>query len=89
MNKYKKDLLIAFSLDAFEVNISTYDGGPSVYPLAPDRSHAIFPSSLYFGRMVKSFDRYMYDSEPDNMRTLSVAVISYRFKDSQDLKLEA
>jgi len=38
--------------------------------------------------MVKSFDRYMYDSEPDNMRTLSVAVISYRFKDGQDLKLE-
>jgi hypothetical protein len=46
MSKEDKDLLLVFTLDAFENDIFTH-GGPSAYP--PDRSYAELPSSLYFG----------------------------------------
>jgi hypothetical protein len=62
MNKYDKDLLNDFSLDALgSTNIFT--GGPSAYPHDVPRPSSRRPSSLYFGRMAKSPDRYMYDPE--------------------------
>jgi len=70
MDKYHKDLLIVFSLGAFVANVFTH-GGPSAYP--PNRSCAIFPSSIYrdFVRVVKSLDRYMYGAEPVRQHALA------------------
>jgi hypothetical protein len=76
-----EDVVIIFNLDPFESDIFTH-GAPSAYP--PDRSRAIFPSSLFVAWNEKSLDkdRYVYDS----VRSLSASIIEAGIKDGQDLR---
>jgi hypothetical protein len=80
VSKEDKDLLIVFSLDAFNSDIFTHEGPSTIR--VPDRSHTVLPSSLYFGWTDKSKNKYMYD----NMRMLSSSIIKAGIKDGQDLK---
>ena len=79
LNEKDKDTMVIFNLDAFESDIFTH-GAPSAYP--PDRSHTIFPSSLFLAWSDKSLDKYMCDS----MRSLSASIIEAGIKDGQDLE---
>jgi hypothetical protein len=79
LSEKDKDTMVIFNLDPFESDIFTH-GAPSAYP--PDRSHTIFPSSLFIAWSDKSLDKYMYDS----MRSLSASIIEVGIKDGQDLK---
>jgi hypothetical protein len=72
-------VLLVYSLDPFEPDILSH-GGPSAYP--PDRSLAVFPSSIYLGWTNSSADGFMAEV----IRFSHASLVEAGIKDGQDLK---
>ncbi|KAI9451166.1 FAD-binding domain-containing protein [Lactarius psammicola] len=79
LRKYDKDVIVVYNLDPFEPDYLTH-GETSAYP--PDRSLAVLPSSIYFGWIDESADKYMADA----MRVSSATLVEAGIRDGQDLK---
>jgi hypothetical protein len=76
-----KDLVIVFELEPFESDMFTH-GAPSAYP--PDRSRAIFPSSVLVAWNDESLDKNRIVLK--SLRSLSASVTNAGIKDGQELE---
>ena len=79
LSQYDDSVLLVYSLEPFESDFLSH-GGPSAYP--PDRSLAVFPSSIYLGWTNASADGYMADA----MRLSAASLVEAGIKDGQALK---
>ena len=71
--------MLVYSLEPFQSDFLSH-GGPSAYP--PNRSLAVFPSSIYLGWTNASADGYMADA----MRRSAASLVEAGIQDGQDLK---
>jgi berberine-like enzyme len=76
---YDDSTLLIYSLEPFEPDFLSH-GGPSAYP--PDRSLAVFPSSIYLGWTNSSADRFMAEA----MRLSHASLVDAGIKGGQDSK---
>jgi Berberine and berberine like len=79
LSQYDDSVLLVYSLEPFQSDFLSH-GGPSAYP--PNRSLAVFPSSIYLGWTNASADGYMADA----MRRSAASLVEAGIQDGQDLK---
>ena len=79
LSQYDDSVLLVYSLEPFQSDFLSH-GGPSAYP--PDRSLAVFPSSIYLGWTNASADEYMAEA----MRRSAASLVEAGIQDGQDLK---
>ncbi|KAN0114373.1 hypothetical protein V8E52_006869 [Russula decolorans] len=79
LKEYDDSVLLVYSFEAFEPDFLSH-GGPSAYP--PNRSLAVFPSSMYFGWANASTDGIMADA----MRRSAASLVEAGIQNGQDLK---
>jgi hypothetical protein len=79
LSQYDDSVLLVYSLEPFQSDLLSH-GGPSAYP--PNRSLAVFPSSIYLGWTNASADGYMADA----MRRSAASLVEAGIQDGQDLK---
>jgi len=79
LREYDDSVLLIYSFEPFEPDFLSH-GRPSAYP--PDRSLAVFPSSIFFGWANMSADGFMDDA----MRRSAASLVEAGIKEGQDLR---
>jgi hypothetical protein len=78
LTQHDSSMIVVYVLEPFASDFLTH-GRPSAYP--PDRSHAVFPSNIYFGWTDESVDNVMANA----MHASATTLIEAEIKDGQDL----